>query len=185
MATDLGITPEQTLIPATRISEAKKARNLEHGFTTPSDQQQHPFFFIYDFVHLFKSIRNRFCDSYVQLPCGSWVCVDDFYELIDKVRADTSDHTSGFHLSEDHLEVESQDRQDVTMAMQLLSERTSAALKTYFPNDKAKLALAKFVLCCANAFKVATSRIKWDKKDHLHSGFGIYFEVVFHLPNFC
>ena len=49
------------------------------------------------------------------------MCVDDFYDLLDKVRADSSDHTSGFHLSEDHLEVESQDRQDVTMAMHLLS----------------------------------------------------------------
>ena len=82
-------------------------------------------------------------------------------------------------MTEDHLEIESSDRQDVRMAMQLLSERTAAALQKYFPKDKAKQALAKFVLCCANAFKVGTSRTKWDKKDHLHSALGwMYFDVI-------
>ena len=60
----------------------------------------------------------------LNLSIGSVVSVDDFYALLDKFRAESSDHTSGFHISEDHLEVESQDRQDVTMCMQLLSERT-------------------------------------------------------------
>ena len=63
------------------------------------------------------------------------------------------------------------------MAMHLLSERTAAAFETYFPNDKAKQSLAKFIRCLANAFKVATSRVVWDKKDHLHSALGyLYFE---------
>ena len=71
------------------------------------------------------------------------------------------------------------------MAMQLLSERTAAAFQKYFPKDKAKLALAKFILCCANAFKVGTSRCKLDSKDHLHSALGgVYFEVIFHLPTY-
>ena len=58
--------------------------------------------------------------------------------------------------------------------------------------NKAKQALGDFILCVANAFKVATSRIPLDKKDHLHSGFGnIYFEeqkavlleLVFYMEN--
>ena len=63
------------------------------------------------------------------------------------------------------------------MAMHLISERTAAAFETYFPNSKSKLAYAKLIRCLANAFKIATSRVMWDRKDHLHSGLGyLYFE---------
>ena len=56
-----------------------------------------------------------------------------------------------------------------------LSERTSAAFMTYFPNCKRKQALAKFIMCLAKAVKVATSRTKYDKKDWLHSAYGWIF----------
>ena len=63
------------------------------------------------------------------------------------------------------------------MAMHLISERTAAAFETDFPNSKSKIAYAKLIRCLANAFKVATSRIAWDQKDHLHSGLGFkYFD---------
>lgn len=189
LATKLGISAEQNIaFSPEQISEAKTERNLVYGFDSllaPTDHK-HPVFWIFDFVHLFKTIRAHFLDEEVVLPCGCKVSVADFYDLLDKVRAQTSDHTTGFHINEDHLEVQSQDRQDVRMAMQLLSERTAAALTKYFPNEPNKQALAKFVLCCANAFKVATSRIKEDRKDHLHSALGWkYFDVIFHTPNFA
>ena len=50
-------------------------------------------------------------------------------------------------------------------------------LEKYFPNSKAKLALAKFIRCCANTHKVATSRIMLDKSDPLRSALGMHYEV--------
>ena len=137
LATKLGISPEQVFVPRTVFSNAKSLRNAMHEFLKelPTDPS-HPLFWLWDFVHLFKTLRNHLLDDIVTLPCGCQVSVQDFYDLLDKVKTISSDHSSGFHISEDHLLVENTDRQDVTMAMQLLSERTAAAFKKYFPNDK-------------------------------------------------
>ena len=54
----------------------------------------------------------------------------DLWDLLEKVKTDENDHTSGFHLSEEHLQVESSDRQDVAKCLHLLSERTAACLGT-------------------------------------------------------
>lgn len=184
MQTQLDISPTQNYVPAKKVAIAKEMRNLLYDFIA-ANNHKHPIFWIYDFIHLFKTIRNHLLDDIVELPCGSKVSVYDFYALLDKFRADTSDHTSGFHISEDHLEIESSDRQDVKMAMELISERTAVGFQKYFPKDKAKQALAKFILCLANAFKVGSSRVKYDSKDHLHSALGgEFFEVIFHQPTF-
>ena len=87
----------------------------------------------WDFVHLFKTVRNHLLDDFVTFLGGFKVSVQNFHDLLDKVRTVSADHSSGFHISEDHLLVENTDRQDVTMAMHLLSERTVAAFRKYFP----------------------------------------------------
>ena len=60
-------------------------------------------------------------DDIVTLPCKSKVSVYDFYDLLNKFKTKTtSDHNSGFHMTEDDLLVESTDRQNMTSAMKLL-----------------------------------------------------------------
>ena len=45
-------------------------------------------------------------DDEVILPGGFKVSVKDFYDLLEKLKTDENDHTSGFHLSEDDLLVD-------------------------------------------------------------------------------
>ena len=47
-----------------------------------------------------------FSDDIVEFKCGCKVTIDDFWDLIDKLKTENSDHTSGWHLTEEHLEVE-------------------------------------------------------------------------------
>ena len=47
-----------------------------------------------------------FLDDIVEFKCGCKVTIDDFWDLIDRLRTENSDHTSGWHLTEEHLEVE-------------------------------------------------------------------------------
>ena len=68
-------------------------------------------------------------DDEVILPGGFKVSVKDFYDLLDKLKTDENDHTSGFHLSEDDLLVESQDRQDVASCLRIFLERTAACFE--------------------------------------------------------
>ena len=119
-------------------------------------------------------------DDVVEFGCGSKVSVDDFYDLIDKVKTENSDHTSGWHLTENHLEIENTDRQDVGLALALISELTAACFEKYFPKHTPKLLLAQLSRCLAKAYKILTSRVRKDPKDHLKSAFGIYYNVNFH-----
>ena len=91
---------------------------------------------------------------------------------------DINDHTSGFHLTENDLLVESQDRQDVASCLRIFSERTAAYFETYFPKSKKKQALSKLIRCCADVHKVATSRVMLDKSDDLRSALGMHYEVI-------
>ena len=100
-------------------------------FSHPEDPDK-LLFWLYDITHLLKNIRNHLLDDYVTLPGGYTVCVDDFWHLIDKVKTDNCDHTSGFHLSDEHLNIEGSDRQDYRKCMDLLSDRTANCFEKYF-----------------------------------------------------
>ena len=93
-------------------------------------------------------------DDVVEFDCGCKVSVDDFYDLIDKVKTENSDHTIGWHLSENHLELENTDRQDVGLALALISEQTAVCFEKYFPKHKPKLKLAKLIRCLAKVYKI-------------------------------
>ena len=149
---------------------------------------EHPFdpdkvmLWIWDIVHLMKSLRTSILISKFTLPDGSVCSVDDLWDLLEKVRSDVGmEHTSCFHLNSDHLLVEGSDLQHVGMAFAVLSERTGNSLIKYFPNDKAKQSFGKFLNVVAKAIKIMTSRCKKDKKDHLKSAFRIYYKVSTYL----
>ena len=117
LATKLELSPKKTYVPAEKFSEAKKTRN--NGIE--SNSESHPVWWFYCFVHLFKTCRNHLLDDIVTLPCQSKVSVYDFYDLLNKFKTKTtSDHNSGFHMTEDDLLVESTDRQNMGSAMRLL-----------------------------------------------------------------
>ena len=114
MATKLEISTEKTYIPAEKFSEAKVTRNSNNGQVEPNSNS-HPVWWFYCFVHLFKTCRNHLLDDIVTLPCKSKVSVYDFYDLLNKFKTKTtSDHNSGYHITEDDLLVESTDRQNMT-----------------------------------------------------------------------
>ena len=145
-------------------------------FSHPNDPTKR-IYWIYDILHLLKNIRNHLLDDEVILPGNFKVSITDFYDLLEKIKTDEDDHTSGFHLSEEDLLVESQDRQDVASCLRIFNERTSACFQKYFPKNNAKQALAEFISCCVDAHKVATSRVMLNKSDNLRSALGMFYEV--------
>ena len=128
---------------------------------------------IYDFVHLFKNIRNGFLDDVVRLPNGEIVTVDDFFDMLEVVQ---SEITSGFHISENDLNVSGNDRQDTRAAVHVLSERTAAILKHHFPNDSAKQALSSAIDMIAKCFKIMTSRVLCDRSDDWKTALRMHYE---------
>ena len=61
---------------------------------------------------IFKVIHELSPDDEVDFGDGSTANIDDLWELIDKVKTVNTDHTSGWTLTEEHLEVENTDRHD-------------------------------------------------------------------------
>ena len=166
----------RTLANQLGISVNKRDNRSVYTFEHPLDPEKEVFW-IWDFVHLYKSLRNHLLDDKTTLPCGSTVTKFDFYHLLDKLSAEVgSEHTSGFHINSDNLECEGQDRQSVSLCTNLLSERTGQAFIKYFPNNKAKKALGKFIICAAKAFKIMTSRCMVHKKDKLKSALRMHYE---------
>ena len=143
------------------------------SFEHPRNDVTRPVFFIYDPTHLLKSARNNFLDNEVTLPEGSTVTKKDFYDLIEKTN---SEITTAFRISEEHLEVEGSDRQDVSKALQIFSEEIAANFLTYFPRQKNKKALAEFIQVIAKAYKNFSSRYIYFFKDKFKSAFRAYLE---------
>ena len=101
----------------------------QYYFIHPKDPTRR-IYWIYDILHILKNTRNHLLDDIVILPGNHKVSNLDLWDLLDKIKTESNDHTSGFHLSEEHLQVESSDRQDVAKCLHLLSERTAACLGT-------------------------------------------------------
>ena len=173
----------------TTKGKKKRKKKKKKVFKKPNSKDfinyfEHPYdpdkilFWIWDIIHLMKSMRNSILISKFTLPDGSICSVDDLWDLLEKTRNDVGmEHTSCFHLTSEHLLVEGSDLQHVGSAWAILSERTGNALIKYFPNDKAKQSFGKFLNLVAKAIKILTSRCKKDKKDHLKSAFRIYYKV--------
>ena len=95
-------------------------RDFINYFENPFDPEK-IILWIWDIVHLMKSLRTNLLKSKLTLPDGSIVSVKDLWDLLDKVKAYVGmEHTSGFHLSPEHLLVEGTDLQDVGAAWAVL-----------------------------------------------------------------
>ena len=95
-----------------------------------------------------------------------------------------TDFTSGFHISHDHLEVESSDRQNVASAVQLFSVRTACLFRKYFPNHPARLEFADIIECISNCVKIMTSRTYKHRTDNWCDAFRVNYQVLLSISCF-
>ena len=113
--------------------------------------------------------------------------VKDFRQLQAKCESEIS---CGFHLEDILLECCSSDRQNTKYAVKLFSELTAANFFRFFPEDKAKCALAKFIGILAKAFKIMSSRVIFNRENdkwqdalsvHLQEQKAVLMELVYYL----
>lgn len=95
-----------------------------------------------DAPHLLKLLRNWLLDTGFELKDGSVLKKDILTELIESGSTEIS---SLYKLTSRHLEVKKAQRQNVLLAVQLLSHTTATALKHYFHNatEEKKIAAIK------------------------------------------
>ena len=63
-------------------------------FLHPTDPTR-KIFWIYDILHLLKNIRNHLLDDIVILPDNHKISNLDLWDLLEKVKTENNDHTSG------------------------------------------------------------------------------------------
>lgn len=82
--------------------------------------------FSYDFVHVYKNLRNHIIDDVMKLKNGTVVSKKDLNDLRSKI---SSEITCGFRLTDLHFDCKGTDRQSVRLARQLLSKSVGVMLK--------------------------------------------------------
>lgn len=133
---ELGITPECTF------------------YTSPVNKNK--IYFFADAPHLLKLIRNWLLDSGFTLGNGQIVNKAPLVSLIENT---TTEISSCHRLRMDHIKCEKTQRQNVTVAAQLLSHTTATALKQYLPGPDKTVAnnVADFCDLCNSWFDVMNS----------------------------
>ena len=90
-------------------------------------------FFLYDFNHIFKNIRNAFLDNITILKDGTRFSKKDFIELFELVKK--SEISPGAFLKEIMFTCVGSDRQHVGNAVNMMSEDTAGLLRMLFHYD--------------------------------------------------
>ena len=136
---------------------SKKQLNLGDSlsFANPHDSAR-KILFSFDFVHVFKNIRNHILDDLIAFEDGTCASRKDFQDLFDTLSPEI---TAGYKLKDIHLNCKGTDRQNVALAVQLLSGTVSTLFKLQFPDNPVKSALSDFVSAMNNAFDVMNSRV--------------------------
>ena len=120
-----------------QLAKELKINPENHWSPNPYDPTR-KVFWSYDFVHLFKSFRNNCLDFVVCFDDGTYSSKKDFEELVDFCAQD--ELSCGFFLKDLHLECQGQDRQDVTLATQLISEKVACLFRRYFGDESKRKA---------------------------------------------
>ena len=110
--------------------------NIDHTFFSNPVSGQNVYFFA-DAPHLLKLIRNWLLDHGFNLEDGSVINANPLKDLITNSDTEVS---SCYKISKKHLECIGPQRQNVSLAAQLLSHTTTTALKRYQPGPDKKLA---------------------------------------------
>ena len=111
--------------------------------------------FSFDFVHVFKNLRNHFLDDLFRVSKNVFSKAD-FEELFEKVNASTLRITK---LKGMHLNCKNSDRQSVKLAAELLSNTVSTLMKDFFPNCQKKQELSEIISLFDKGFNLMTSRM--------------------------
>lgn len=136
-----------------------KELNLDYqntSFSLPDSNEKIVYF--PDAPHLLKLIRNWFLDTGFELNGGKMVNSEPVKDLLNI----TSGELSVCHkLSKQHVVCEKSQRQNVSMAAQLLSHTTATALIHYKPGVDKQLVIrtSKFISQVNNWFDLMNSRI--------------------------
>ena len=113
--------------------------------------------FIFDWVHLFKLLRNHELDDTIFFPCGFFN--NEKGGILVHPRKEFEELQIVSRIIKDkHLNCVSTDRQKVNIAIQLISIEVCAEFRKYFPNDTAKMALAGLNELAATCWKIMTSK---------------------------
>ena len=153
LAKRLKITPEDT------------------SFRNPFDSAR-SIFFAFDYVHVYKNLRNHLMDNVAEFEDGTKTSKKDFQILKETVSGEI---TCGYKITDLHLDCAGTDRQVVKLATDLVSEETAAMFRRFFETDAPKCTLANFLEVAHLSFKVMNSRLPKDPKDKFKSGFGVHF----------
>ena len=130
-------------------------------------------FFLYDFVHEYKLLRNHTLDDTFKLPSGKTYTKRFFTSLIDASKNHPELTNHKFALNDYILNVKASDRQDVGSAVKLLSRETAAMIRKVYPNDHHEI--AEMLETMSDAFKLMTSK-QADHTDQMKRGLGTWYE---------
>lgn len=136
------------------------------GFTSEITYFLHPvtkkhIYFFADAPHLLKLFRNWFIDGGFELASGSQI---DKYPIAEIINANTSEVSSVFKLTTNHLYVDLLKRQNVSLAAQLMSHTTATALRHYGTMTKTRTDLANFIELVDSWFSLYNSYFKYAKE---------------------
>ena len=153
LAKALGIFPTK---------KTSKELGVEHDpenvtFTNPWDSDRE-IFFSFDWVHAFKNLRNHLLDDEATIEKGVTVSRADLLKLRGKTEV-----RGAWKLEDIHFYCKNQDRQSVSIARNLLSERSGKLMKAMFPNDHRMQVYAEFILVIDECFKILTSKKLYDE----------------------
>lgn len=130
----------------------------ELGVSINKQKVENPFdasrfvLFSFDFIHIFKNLRNHLLDDFCKLD-GIIFAKEDFEDLLKKLPFGTL----GIKLKPRHLNCKMSDRQNVRLAVELLSESTSMLMKDLFPNCPKKNKLSDLIALFDKCWNLMTS----------------------------
>ena len=141
---------------------------LNVTFVNPYDEHRQ-IYFLFDWIHGYKNLRNWLLDRQNTLPGGIEVSPNDLKCLQTLALSEIS---NGMKLTDMHFNVKGQDRQIVKLARELISEEVSALLLTKFPHDSAKETLANLISVASKTYDILTSEAATDSSNDLKSPLG-------------
>ena len=150
LARSLGIFQDK------KTSEALGVEQENVTFPNPWDSDREVFF-SFDWIHGFKNLRNHMLDDTMTIKKNIHVNRADLLKTREKTEI-----KGAFKLEDIHFYCKNQDRQSVSLARDLLCNRSAMLMKALYPDDEKMLHLSEFIVVVDECFKVMTSKKLYD-----------------------
>lgn len=138
-------------------------------FTNPWDPDRE-IFFSFDWVHAFKNLRNHMLDDTMTLEKNIHVTRADLLKIKGKTEV-----RGAFKLDDIHFYCKQQDRQSVSLARDLLCQRSGMLYKAMYPDDEKMQKLGDFINTVDECWRILTSKKVIDD-DPLKSGLEVHLK---------